>query len=186
MQKLPDCAVCGNLRIIHGENDEYRQCECIVKFKIANIGAEFLPSQKPLKRTVEVAKRVYEQDLSIVSIGDLQQVNPFMLLLIGEAVFQQKSIAVLKSYLLLDIYLGGTGAGKEARSVYDYAHDVLVIVHTPRQVPNKIEWSLIAQMVDYYKRDRKVLVVVAGTKDQKVVGEAKQIAALHNVAPLFA
>jgi len=157
----------------------------MVAFKIATIASEWLPAPRPTKRTQDVARKTFEQNVSVVGIDCLNQLRAFMLLQIAESVFRQKTIAVLKAYLLLDIYMGRVDVNGNTKSVYDYAQSTIALVHIPNQVRNKIEWNLLSQMVDYYKKDRRVLVVVAGTKDQAVVGETRQIAAMNNVDTLF-
>lgn len=183
MLKIPDCEKCNNSRIIKSDDGtSYVKCECVIKFKISNIASEFLPAVSPTKQTREAAEQAFSNTLTYVRLKDGAQLNPFMVLLTGEAVFANKSLAALKSYLLLDIYMNNSGAlDQETRGIYGFAQDIIVLIHGHAQVRNKIALSLLGQTIDYYKKDRQVVFVMNAVSSRDAIEESKRLAVWHNM-----
>jgi len=138
--------------------------------KIRNSVADFLPSARPLDSTRVAVNEAFKEKLAYVKIKQTDQFNPFMVLYITKALAKKRSFLAVKSYELVDTYLGK----QEGESIWSYTQDIIVVIYGHSEVGNKIEINVLSQVIDVYKAHHQVLLVAHLNRSDVDLEDEKQ------------
>jgi len=139
--------------------------------------ATFIPAPTPSAKTVALAKKALALGTKSFVVPKLQPEGDwrgFFLTYLPPILYldgKHRSLAVVRTYDLIDIFLGHV----EGKALRDFPEDVIVVLHGFSTMPNRREFDILSQFLDYYRSMRRLILCSVSSNAKSFEATAKKL-----------